>query len=138
MMPRPITRSLRAYLQAILRRCSAGGNPLDLAEVIDVMPPHGFDNGLECHVAAFGMSHGLVESFGWKAAYQEDIPIAYSFEGRKRSLGGVRRIRFCPVVLVKWLDHVMRFGQRLPDAVGKDQFAIGQVAEDLPNTPLSR
>ena len=42
-----------------------------------------------------------------------------------------------PSVLIEGLDDVVRFGERLPEAIGEDNLAIGEVAKNFANRPLA-
>jgi hypothetical protein len=45
------------------RAARPSGNPLQLLQVIQIVPAHGFDDGLERHLAALRMAHFARERF---------------------------------------------------------------------------
>ena len=60
----------------LIRGGDASGDGFDLAEVIDVVAGHCFDQLFVWHFAAFGMREPFGERFRFQAANQRDIPAA--------------------------------------------------------------
>ena len=91
------------------------------------MAAHGFYDGLEGHVAAFGVGHGLGQKFGAGVLDQGEVPLADGGEDGEGLLGGERRVGAGPVVLIEGLDYVVGLGCGVAEADGEDEFAVGEV-----------
>ncbi len=122
------------------RRCLSGGQLSDAAqlrEVIQVVAGHGFDHGLEGHCAPLGMSHGSARGGGQRGLNQPQVPLAQRAEGFKRLGRGNTGIMHRPLVLIEGLDDRVIFSERLAQAEGEDDLAIGQVTEDFGGAPFA-
>ncbi len=53
-------------------------------------------------------------------------------------MGVVSGVVCGPDVLIEGLDDVVRFGERLPEAIGEDNLTIGEVAKNFAHRPLPR
>lgn len=119
-----------------------GCEVLDLLEVVQVVAGHGVEDGLEGERTAFGMV-GFACEFGFaQAAYQLQVPLPE--RAKERECGGqiVVRIVLGPGVLIERLDEdlglaLLRAGEGLAQAEAEGNFAVGQVGDDLADTPLT-
>ena len=105
--------------------------------MIEVVATHGFDNRLEGHFAALGVGKFFCEHLGSGGADQRKIPIANGRENGEGRASFERCIIFRPLVLIERLDDVIFFREGLAQAKSKNQFAIGEMAEDLAGGPFS-
>jgi hypothetical protein len=113
------------------------GEPAQLAEVIEVVAGHGFDNGLEGHGAAFGMGNDAAGG-GWQSCVNErEVPVAEGGECRERLGGGDAGVCGGPLVLIEGLDDVVVFGQGLAETEAEDELAVGEMAEDFSGGPFA-
>src|ERR1700676_4090107 len=104
--------------------------------MIEIVTRHSFDQHLECHFASLWMHEWFGKRAGRNGLNQRDIPFA---DGSKYVHRGARLesvIAGSPLVLIEGLDHVMRFGQRLPQTERKGQLGIRQMTQNPPGTPL--
>ena len=110
---------------------------LQLRKVIQIVAGHRFDDGGECHGAAFGVAD-LLGHHGRRLGLDEfDVGRADGGEHGKGSSDIGFGIGGGPGVLIERLDHVMGFGSGLPEAHGEGDFGIGEMGEDLAWAPLA-
>ena len=85
-------------------RALARSQSLELPEVVQVVASHGFNDSLEGHGAALGVSDGAVGGGGPCGGEEAKIPGAHrgedgkSFGARDAGVGG------CPLVLIEGLE----------------------------------
>jgi hypothetical protein len=118
------------------------GDTLDLPNVIDIVAGHGFDDGPEGHGAALGVGGDAVAVGFCDGAEEAEIPFAGILEEIERLRKIVCGIALCPGLLVEGLDDrvglVWRGAERLAKTKRKDEFAVGQVGDDLTDAPFVR
>jgi len=119
------------------RRSRLSGNRLDLPLVIEVVTRHCFDENLKRHITAFGVCYALRKSIGRHRFDQLEIPISNGGEHTQSCVRVAGFIVGGPSILIEGLDDMVRLGERLPQAKGKHQLAIRQMAHDLPCAPLT-
>lgn len=113
-----------------------GRNRFKLRDVIQIVPAHGFDDGLESHLAAFGMRKCLRKIPRRNGLEQRQVPAPRRRKRLERCPGIERRVRLRPLILIERLNHVVRLRERLPQPEREHHFAVGKMAEDLPRAPF--
>jgi hypothetical protein len=100
---------------------------------------HGFKDGLEGHVSAFGMMAGTIEIGLAEGSDEFEVPEAIGaeeFEGGRKL---VSRVVLCPGILVEGLEESGfggGSGENLTKAEAEGEFAIGKVCGDLAWAPF--
>lgn len=112
-------------------------NRFQLRDVIQIVAAHGFDDGLESHLAAFRMREFLRKILRRNSIDQRQVPSPRRRKRLDRSLGFKRRVWLRPLILIERLNHVVRLRERLPQPEREHHFAVGKMAEDLPRAPFS-
>ena len=79
-----VTRGAAAPVAARQRHTSQRIRSLHLPQMIEIVPAHGFDHGLQRHRAALRMSNRAQESLGRQALNQRYIPLAHGCKSRER------------------------------------------------------
>jgi hypothetical protein len=105
--------------------------------VVDVVAGHGLDNGPEGHGAALGVSGGAVAVGLVDGGEEFQIPVARG--GEECECGGevVGGVALGPHLLVEGLDDGVLFAEGLAEAEAEDEFAVGEVGDDLADAPLA-
>jgi hypothetical protein len=118
-----------------------GGEAFDLLKVVDVVAGHGFDDGPERHGAALGVGRAAVAIVLRDGGEEEQVPVAGGLEEGERGFELVGCVAFGPGILVEGLDDgvglVERGCEGLTEAEGKDDFAVGEVGDDVADAPLA-
>jgi hypothetical protein len=131
----------RVWLLVGLGGGAAGGEAFDLLEVVDVVAPHGFDDGPEGHGAAFGVGGAAVAIFVGDSVEVEEIPVAGGLEESEGGFELICAVAFGPGFLVKGLDDGVRLAERggegLAEAEGEDDLAVGEVGDDFGDAPFA-
>lgn len=105
--------------------------------MVQVVAGHGFEIDLKSHGAALGVGH-LAEEVGLAAATDEfEVPLAGGAEELERGGQAVDGIACSPGVLVEGLDNGIDLGEGQAEAEAVDEFAVGEVGDDLAGAPLT-
>lgn len=116
---------------------SVGLDLVELGEVVEVVAGHGFEIDLEGQGTALWVGQ-LAGEIGLAAVADEfEVPLARGAEELERggqAIGGVAR---GPGVLVEGLDDGVDLGEGLAEAKAVDEFAVGEVGDDLAGAPLT-
>ena len=115
-----------------------GGDFFQLRQVVQVVAGHGFHKGEERHGSPLGVGHRAICCPWHRFADQRQVPPAQRTKNAERFTGTDPSITGRPLVLIEWLNRRCIFGQRLAQAEGKDQLAIGQMRNDLRSRPFLR
>ena len=105
------------------------------------MAGHGLYDGPEGHGAAFGVGGAAAAVVLRDCVEEEQVPVAGGLEESERGLEVVGCVAFGPGVLVEGLDDGVGLGERggegLAEAEGEDDFAVGEMGDDVADAPLS-
>jgi hypothetical protein len=119
-----------------------GGQAFDLLKVVDVVAGHGLYYGPEGHGAALGVGGAAVAVVLRDGGEEEQVPVASGLEESQRWLEMVGCVTLGPGLLVKGLDDGVGLGERgsesLAESEGEDDFAVGEVGDDVADAPLAR
>lgn len=110
---------------------------MELLEVVEVVAGHGFDDGPEGHGSSFGMGGEAAPVVFSDGGEEAKIPGAGCLEEGQGRGCIVGCVALGPVVLIEGLDDRVVFGERLTEAEGEDEFAVGEVGEDLSDAPFA-
>src|SRR5581483_4297737 len=105
--------------------------------MIHIMSGHRFNNGLESHVSALRVRNLFGAVFRLRVPDQRQVPSANGGKGCQRRRSIVGGIGDGPFLLIKRLNYMVVFSQRLPQAKRKSDLAVSQMAEDFPRIPFA-
>jgi hypothetical protein len=112
-----------------------------LLEVVEIVTGHGFNNGPEGHGAALRMGGESATVFVVHGSEELHVPGARAPEEVERRSQIVRGVALGPDFLVEGLDDGVRLacrrGEGPAQAESEDEFAVGEVGDDLADAPLS-
>ncbi len=104
------------------------------------MAGHGFDDGPELHVAAFGVGGGAVAVVLGDGGEEEQVPVARCVEESEGWFEVVDGVALGPYFLVEGLDDGRGFagcGEGLAEAKGEDHLGVGEVGDDVADAPFA-
>jgi hypothetical protein len=117
------------------------GEAFDLLKVVDVVAGHGLYDGPEGHGAALGVGGAAAAVVLRDGVEEEQVPVAGGLEESERGLEVVGCVAFGPGVLVEGLNDGVGLGEcggkGLAEAEGEDDFAVGEVGDDVTDAPLT-
>ena len=112
-----------------------------MLKVVDVVAGHGFYDGPEGHGAALGVGGAAMAVVLGDSREEEQVPVAGGLKEGERGFELVRCVAFGPGVLVKRLDDGVGLAERrsesLAQAKREDDFAIGEMGDDVADAPLA-
>lgn len=111
---------------------------LQLFQVVQIVAGHRVDDCLDGHVAALRMIRGFGELLRCERLNKLNVPVADRAESRERRVDIVGVVMLREPVLVEGLHDVPIFSHGLPQPEREDNFAIGEVADDLSRAPFPR
>src|ERR1700674_2100733 len=128
--------TLNSRLSTLLCR----DDPLDLAQVIEIVPCHHANDLLDGFDAPLGVHSVVLPLFGREGFQQREVAFPRRAELLERFARVSRFVMACcgPAVLVKRLERGSRRAQNLPHPPACDNFAVREMREDFPGGPFPR
>jgi len=106
--------------------------------MINIVARHGLNYGPEGHGSPFGMGGWVVAVVLGDCGEEAQVPVAGGLVKSHGRIEAVGRVTVSPALLIEGLDDGVLFAKGLAKAEAKHHLAIGQMSDDLANTPLSR
>src|SRR5580765_3332633 len=105
--------------------------------MVDVVAAHRLDDRPQRHRSAFRVGHGAVAVALADRGEQLEVPAARGRKERKAGGEVVGSVPLAPLRLVEGLQDMVVLSERLAQAEGEDEFAVGKVGNDLADGPLA-
>ncbi len=108
--------------------------------MVEVVPGHGFEQGLDGEVATFRVMRGTLEVGLAESADELEVPAPGGAEEFERGGGVVCGVALRPSVLIEGLQECWRAGRcrkGLAESEAVHELAVGEVRDDLARAPLA-
>lgn len=113
------------------------GEAFELLQVVDVVACHGFYDGPEGHGSALGVGGWAVMVGFGDGGEEAEIPVAGRLKERKGCDYIAGGVALSPTLLIEGLNDGVVFSERLAQTEREDKLAVGEVGEDLADTPFT-